>query len=160
MSYEYTSNVASKMLNFASTILNLNVSDYLSNLQTCQCKESKFCHVNNRVSHGKGTDKSCYSELLTASIHSFEFTWIPGGYFHIRRSGAGGGLGAGIEFRGKIWGKVQSSSPNKRKNLGSSVATTRKNWERITIWGAFEVISEIQRAKFGVSVTYIFGGKI
>ena len=81
-----------------------------------------------------------------------------GGYFHIMRSG--GGLGPGIEFGGKIWGKVQSSSPNKRKNLGSSVTTRRKNWERITIFGEFGVISEIQRAKFGVSVTYIFGGKI
>ena len=47
----------------------------------------------------------------------------PGGYFHIRRlgGGGGGGLGPGIEFRGKSWGKVQSSSPNKRINLGSSV---------------------------------------
>ena len=71
-----------------------------------------------------------------------------------------GGLGPGIEFRGKICGKVQSNSPNNRKNLGSSVTTRRKNWERITILGAFGVISEIQRAKFGVSVTYIFGGKI
>ena len=70
-----------------------------------------------------------------------------------------GGLGPGIEFRGKIWGKVQSSSPNKRKNLWSSVTTRRKNWEKITILGTFGVISEIQRAKFGVSVTYIFGGK-
>ena len=74
--------------------------------------------------------------------------------------GRGGGLGPGIEFRGKIWGKVQSSSPNKRKNLGTSVTTRCKNWERITILGAFGVISEIQRAKFGVSVTYIFGGRI
>ena len=74
--------------------------------------------------------------------------------------GGGGGLGPGIEFRGKVWGKVQSSSPNKRKNLGSSVTTRYKNWERITILGAFGVISEIQRAKFGVSVTYIFGRKI
>ena len=74
--------------------------------------------------------------------------------------GGGGGLGPGIEFSSKIWGKVQSSSPNKRKNLGSSVTIRRKNWERITILGAFGVISGIQRAKFGVSVTYIFGGKI
>ena len=66
----------------------------------------------------------------------------------------------GIDVRGKIWGKVQPSSPNKRKNLGSSVTTRRKNWERITILEAFGVISEIQRAKFGVFVTYIFGGKI
>ena len=44
--------------------------------------------------------------------------------------------------------------------MWSSVTTRRKNWERITIFGAFGVISEIQRVKFGVSVTYIFGGKI
>ena len=44
--------------------------------------------------------------------------------------------------------------------MGSSVTTRRKNWERITILGAFGVISEIQRAKFGASVIYIFGGKI
>ena len=82
----------------------------------------------------------------------------PGGYFNIRRS-RGWGLGPGIEFRGKIWGKVQSSSPNKKKDLGSSVATRRKNWERITILGAFGVISEIQIAKFEVSVTYILEAK-
>ena len=74
--------------------------------------------------------------------------------------GGGGGLGPGIEFRCKIWGKVPSSSPNKRKNLGFSVTTRRQNWEGITILGAFAVISEIQRAKFGVSVTCMFGGKI
>ena len=51
------------------------------------------------------------------------------------------------QIRGKIWGVLL-------------LHTTRKNWERITILGAFAVISEIQRAKFGVSVTYIFGGKI
>ena len=44
--------------------------------------------------------------------------------------------------------------------MASSATTRRKSWERITILGAFGVISEIQRAKFGVFVTYIFGGKI
>ena len=44
VSYKYTSTVASKLFNFAPTISNLNVSEYLSNAQTCQCKESKFCH--------------------------------------------------------------------------------------------------------------------
>ena len=63
--------------------------------------------------------------------------------------GKGGGLGPGIEFRGKIWGKVQSISPNKRKNLGSSITTRRKNWKRITILGAFGAISGIKRAKLG-----------
>ena len=68
----------------------------------------------------------------------------------------GGGHGPDIKFRGKIWGKVQRSSPNKRKVLGISVTRRRKSWERITILGAFGVISEIQRAKFGVFVTYTF----
>ena len=69
-----------------------------------------------------------------------------------------GGLGPHIKFGGKIWGKVvRSSSPNNRKNLGSSVTTRRKSWEKNPNFG---VISEIQSAKFGVFVTYIFGGKI
>ena len=44
MSYEYTSTVASKLFNFAPALLNLNVSEYFSNPQTCQCKESKSCY--------------------------------------------------------------------------------------------------------------------
>ena len=44
MSYEYTSTVASKILNFATALSNLNVSEYLSNPQTCHCKESTFCY--------------------------------------------------------------------------------------------------------------------
>ena len=44
VSYEYTSTVASKLFNFSSALSNLNVSEYFSNPQTCQCKESKFCH--------------------------------------------------------------------------------------------------------------------
>ena len=43
-SYEYTSTVASKIFNFAPALSNLNVSEYLSKSQTCQCKESKFCY--------------------------------------------------------------------------------------------------------------------
>ena len=50
---------------------------------------------------------------------------------------------------GGSWTLVQSSSPNKRKNLGSSVTTRHKNWERITILATFGVISEIQRANLG-----------
>ena len=44
VSYEYTSTIASKILNFAPPLSNLNVSEYPSNPQTCQCKESKFCY--------------------------------------------------------------------------------------------------------------------
>ena len=76
--------------------------------------------------------------------------------------GGGGGegeLGPDIKFRGKIWGKVWPSSPNKRKNLGSSVITSRKRWGKIPILGSIKIKSEIQRAKFGVFVTYIFEAK-
>ena len=41
--------------------------------------------------------------------------------------------------------------------MGSSVTTRRKKLGKGPNFG---VISEIQRAKFGVFVTYIFGGKI
>ena len=44
VSYEYTSTVANKLFNFAPTLSNLNVSQYLPNPQTCQCKQSKFCY--------------------------------------------------------------------------------------------------------------------
>ena len=44
VSYEYASTVASKIFNFAPALSSLNVSEYLSNSTTCQCKESKFCY--------------------------------------------------------------------------------------------------------------------
>ena len=69
---------------------------------------------------------------LKASKNSLEF--YPGGYFQIRRSG---GLGPHIKFGGKIWGKVRPSSQNKRKNLGSSVTTRRKRWEKVPILGSY-----------------------
>ena len=68
----------------------------------------------------------------------------------------GGGPGPDIKIRGKNWGKVLPSSPNKRKNMGKSVNTRRKTWERIIVLGAFGVIPETQRAKFGVFVIHIF----
>ena len=57
-----------------------------------------------------------------------------GGYFQIRRSG---GRGPHIKFGGKIWGKVRPSSPNKGKNLGRSVTTRRKSWEKVPILGSY-----------------------
>ena len=44
VSYEYASTASSKIFNFAQALSNLNVLEYLSNPQTCQCKESKFCY--------------------------------------------------------------------------------------------------------------------
>ena len=46
-------------------------------------------------------------------------------------------LGPHIKFGGKIWGKVRPSSPNKRKNLGSSVTTTHTSWEKVPILGSY-----------------------
>ena len=63
------------------------------------------------------------------------------------------GLGPHIEFGGKIWGKVCPSSPNKRKNLKSSV--TRKT-QKLRKSPQYGVISKIQRATFGVFVTLIY----
>ena len=40
-----------------------------------------------------------------------------------------------IKFGGKIWGNVQPNQPNKRQNLGSSVTTRRKSWEKSLFWG-------------------------
>ena len=44
VSYQYTITFASKVFNFAPTLSNLNVSEYLSKPQTCECKESTFCY--------------------------------------------------------------------------------------------------------------------
>ena len=60
--------------------------------------------------------------------------YILGGYFHIRRSGEGK---PHIKFGGKIWGKIQPSSPNKRKNVGSSVTTRHKSWGKFPILGPY-----------------------
>ena len=46
----------------------------------------------------------------------------------------GGGLGPHIKFKGRVWGKVWPSSPNKRKDLGSSVMTRRKSQEKFQFW--------------------------
>ena len=76
-----------------------------------------------------------------------------GGYFQIRRSG-GLDLTSGLEAKSG----VRSGQVHKIRG---------KNWEVLSPKDAkvgkssnFGVISEIQRAKFGVFVIYIFGGKI
>ena len=57
-----------------------------------------------------------------------------GGYFQIRRSGD---LDLTCRFGGKIWGKVRPSSPNERKNLGSSGTTIRKSCIKVPILGSY-----------------------
>ena len=51
-------------------------------------------------------------------------------------SGGRGGVWTSNQVWRKIWGKVRPSSPNKRKNLGSSVTTRCKSWEKKSrFWG-------------------------
>ena len=47
MSYEYTSTAACKLFNLASVLSDLTVSEYLSDPQACQCKESNLCYESN-----------------------------------------------------------------------------------------------------------------
>ena len=48
-----------------------------------------------------------------------------------------GGLGPHLNFEGEILGKVQPNSPNKRKDLGSSVTIRHESWEKIPILGSY-----------------------
>ena len=44
ISYEYTNTVVSKLLNFASILSNLDITNYFSSPHSCQCETSKFCY--------------------------------------------------------------------------------------------------------------------
>ena len=52
-------------------------------------------------------------------------------------SGGGGGALISHQVWKQILGKVQPSSPDKRKSLGGSVTTRRKSWEKIPILGSY-----------------------
>ena len=134
---------------------NVGVDRFIEELLIYKLDRNSF-HLHLRQFSEKST-MSLYGKFLgQLRSQTRADTRAPGEYFQIRRSG-GGGVGPHIKFGGNIWDKVRPSSPNERKNLGSSVPTRQKSWEKVSVLG---VISEIQRAKFGVFVTYIFGGKI
>ena len=44
ISYQYINTVANRLFNFSSTLSNLDITNYLSNPQHCQCNTSKFCY--------------------------------------------------------------------------------------------------------------------
>ena len=71
--------------------------------------------------------------------------------------GGGGGLGPHIKFRGKIWGKVWPSSPNKRKNVRSSVTARRKSSEKVPILVSY---LKFRGQNLGYLSLIFFGGKI
>ena len=60
-----------------------------------------------------------------------------GGTSILQGRGVGGGAWTSHQFGGKIWGKVRPSSPNKRKNVGSSATTRRKSRGKIPILGPY-----------------------
>ena len=62
VSYEYTSTVANKLFNIAQALSNLNVSEYLSNPQTCQCNESKFCYGPHGHHWRSKSHRDCQTE--------------------------------------------------------------------------------------------------
>ena len=62
-----------------------------------------------------------------------------------------------IKFGGKIWGKVRPSSPNKRKNLGSSVTKRRKSREKAPI---LESYLKFRGQNLGYLSFIFFRGKI
>ena len=84
--------------------------------------------------------------LVTFSAQLRMSSMRPGGT-SISGGWGGGGLGPGLKFEGKIWGKVTK----KKKNLRSSGITKGKNWDRGPDFG---VISENQGAKYGVLNSY------
>ena len=61
---------------------------------------------------------------------------LPGDYFHIKRSGGGGAWNSHQVWRQNL-GQGPAKLPNKGKNLGSSVTTKRKSWEKIPILGSY-----------------------
>ena len=117
---------------------------------------------NNRI-----TLSGILSQFSIENIHLFFNTFLlvvhdtyiiaahitPGGYFQIRRSG-------GLDLTSGLEAKFGARS-------GQVHQIRRKIWEvqlpqdeKVGKSHNFGVISEIQRAKFGVFVTYNIGGKI
>ena len=68
----------------------------------------------------------------------------------------GGGMDLTSSLEAKVGGNVQPSSPVRRKTWEVLLLQDAKVEKKFQIG----VTSEIQRAKFGVVVTYIFGVKI
>ena len=75
-----------------------------------------------------------------------------------RRGGEGLDLASSLEA--KFGARCSQVHQIRRKIWGVLLLQDAKIGKESQFWGQLGVISEIQRAKFGVSVTYIFGRKI
>ena len=149
----YSVNQFQENTRWCTAVINLCFIVYLSG----KVVNFNSCHAN---------PSTLQSRMVSINLIIHQ-QWLIVRYSHLVRSlqssGAGGtsilgggGPGPDIKFRGKNSGKVLPSSPNKRKNMGNSVTTRRKTLERIIVLGAFGVIPETQRAKFGVFVIHIW----
>ena len=78
--------------------------------------------------------------------------YSPGGYFQIRRSGEGG-----LDLTSSLEAEFGARSGQVHQIRGK---ICHHKAQKLGKTPNFGVISEIQRAKFGVFVTYFFGGKI
>ena len=90
----------------------------------------------------------------TNTLTPREGTSISGG------RGGGGGLDLASSLEAKYGARFSEVHQIRGKIWGILFLQDAKIGKESQFWGHFGVISEIQRAKFGESVTYIFGGKI
>ena len=65
----------------------------------------------------------------------FANQWQCFGYFELENGGGGGG--GGLDLTSSLEAKFGAISPNKRKNLGSSVTTRRKRSKKVPILGSY-----------------------
>ena len=95
-----------------------------------------------------------FDAMLRFSINAIDVaSHRPGGYFHIRRSG-------GLDLTSSLEAKFGARSGQVHQIRGKTWDVLSPQDAKVGKSPNFGVISEIQRAKFGVFVTYIFGGKI
>ena len=123
-----------------------------------QCNFQKLlrCH---RVEKLQPAYTMRWQNLLTDKLPEYiEFAifrqlFSSGGYFQIRRSGS-------LDVTSKFLGKIGARFGQVHKIKGKIWEVLSPQDAKVGKKSQFGVISEIQRAKFGVFVTYIFGGKI
>ena len=74
ISYEYTHTIASKLFNFASALLNLDITNYLSSPHSCQCETSAWPR-NNWPFNGRReceTERTCFQRSQISRVNQDE----------------------------------------------------------------------------------------
>ena len=96
-------------------------------------------NILNRFRHYTSQTFISISRLFTPYFPSSKWVWDKNGVTlqGVLLNKEVRALRSHIKFGGKTCGKVRPSSPNKRKNLGSSVTTRRKSLEKVPILGSY-----------------------